>query len=52
MLTKFALKNKIANLQLDDVYEIVEGIDEDSRFLDIVNAINDYLEIEEEEDGE
>ena len=51
-VTNEQLKNKIANLELDDVYEIVKGIDEDSRFSDIEDAINDYLEIEEEEDGE
>ena len=51
-VTDEQLKNKISNLELDDVYEIVEGIDENSRFYNIKDAINDYLEIEEEEDGE
>ena len=51
-VTDEQLKNKIANLQLDDVYEIVEGIDEDSRFLDITDAICKHLKIEEEESGE
>ena len=51
-VTDEQLRNKIANLELDDVYEIIDGIDETNRFSDIVDAINDYLEIEEEEGGE
>lgn len=51
-VTDEQLKNKIANLELDDVNTIVSGIDESNRFSDIIDAINDYLEIEEEEDGE
>lgn len=51
-VTDEQLKNKIVNLELDDVNTIVNRIDESNRFCDIVDAINDYLEIEEEEDGE
>ena len=46
-VTDEQLKNKISNIELNDVYEIIDRINENSRFYNIKDAINDYLEIEE-----
>ena len=39
------LRNRISNLELEDVNEIIDGIDETNKFSDIIESINKYLGI-------